>query len=218
MNLKWGIPQCFSMHRAPPSNKWVHLKSQRISYFLDEIYFIYSHKQHILVILRPPHRINRIRVTLSDVSPRLDGRKTFLATSWTPDIPWALMQPPLLLLNNFPVQTVCWTSWQRSPQLRPGWTSPPSSRPGRGFARHWWRSWRCFPPRHTLTGPGNDNETSLCKEMALRAESGFSSSDDDHAHTQRRFLTCPFLLTPIIPEEASCGAVTKMVSALIRFM
>ena len=30
--------------------------------------------------------------------------------------------------------------------------------------------------------------------------------------------TCPFLLTPMMPDVASCGAVTKMVSPLMRFM
>lgn len=30
--------------------------------------------------------------------------------------------------------------------------------------------------------------------------------------------TCPFRLTPIIPPDDSCGAVTKMVSPLIRFI
>lgn len=30
--------------------------------------------------------------------------------------------------------------------------------------------------------------------------------------------TCPFLLTPMMPEVGSCGEVTKMVSELMRFM
>lgn len=34
----------------------------------------------------------------------------------------------------------------------------------------------------------------------------------------KRHSTCPFRLTPMMPEVASWGAVTKMVSPLIRFM
>lgn len=49
-------------------------------------------------------------------------------------------------------------------------------------------------------------------KLFLHSTQGMEKLGDEKLHT------CPFLLTLIIPEVGSCGAVTKIVSALIRFM